>query len=245
MGIITSVVLGLTLVGMLLGALFGFLRGRERAILRLVLVVLSAVLALVSRGAILDALMKINIGGAPLSDTITQAFQGGTIPQSLQSLILSLVEILVGIISYFIMLFAFRFFTWALVFPFLKLIIRKFENVRAEKLYAESLAQSAKANEENVCFDTVNVAFEEEIIKEPKKELSEDLIIYLSNIINSLEVGVLVEVKHYVLKYECYKKTIGIFTKLDKVYKRISIVKMKINIEDIIDIKIIENALSK
>lgn len=84
----------------------------------------------------------------------------------------------------------------------------------------------------------------EEIIKEPKKEPSEDLIAYLSNIINSLEVGMLVEVKHYVLKDECYKKTIGVFTKLDRVYKRISIVKMKINIEDIIDIKIIENALS-
>ena len=52
---------------------------------------------------------------------------------------------------------------------------------------------------------------EEEIIKEPKKELSEDLIIYLSNMINSLEVGMLVEVKHYVLKDECYKKTIEIF----------------------------------
>ena len=86
---------------------------------------------------------------------------------------------------------------------------------------------------------------EEEIIKEPKKEPSEDLIIYLSNVINSLEVGMLVEVKHYVLKDECYKKTTGVFTKLDRVYKRISIVKTKINIEDIINIKVIENALSE
>ena len=86
---------------------------------------------------------------------------------------------------------------------------------------------------------------EEEMIKESKKELSEDLIIHLSNVINSLEVGMLIEVKHYVLKDECYKKTIGVFTKLDRVYKRISIVKTKINIEDIIDIKVIENALSE
>ncbi len=98
-------------------------------------------------------------------------------------------------------------------------------------------------------FDALNgfreMLTQEEKIKEYKKELSEDLIIYLSNIINSLEVGMLVEVKHYVLKDECYKKTIGIFTKLDKVYKKITIVKTKINIEDIIDITIIENALSK
>ena len=86
---------------------------------------------------------------------------------------------------------------------------------------------------------------EEEKVKEDKKELSEDLIIHLSNVINSLEVGMIVEVKHYVLKDECYKKTIGVFTKLDKVYKKITIVKTKINIEDILDIKIIENALSE
>lgn len=86
---------------------------------------------------------------------------------------------------------------------------------------------------------------EEEKVKEDKKELSEDLIIYLSNVINSLEVGMIVEVKHYVLKDECYKKTIGVFTKLDKVYKKITIVKTKISIEDILDIKIIENALSE
>ena len=86
---------------------------------------------------------------------------------------------------------------------------------------------------------------EEENVKEDKKELSEDLIIHLSNVINSLEVGMIVEVKHYVLKDECYKKTIGVFTKLDKVYKKITIVKTKINIEDILDIKIIENALSE
>ena len=86
---------------------------------------------------------------------------------------------------------------------------------------------------------------EEEIIKEPKKELSEDLIVYLSDIVNLLEVGMLIEVEHYVSKEECYKKIIGVFTKLDKVYKKITIVKTKINIEDIINIKIIENTLSE
>jgi hypothetical protein len=85
---------------------------------------------------------------------------------------------------------------------------------------------------------------DEEIIKEAKIEPSEDLIEYLSNVINSLEVGMLIEVKYYVLKEECYKKMTGIFTKIDRVYKKITVVKTKINIEDIIDIKVIENALS-
>lgn len=83
---------------------------------------------------------------------------------------------------------------------------------------------------------------EEEIIKEAKIEPSEDMIEYLSNVLNSLEVGMMIEVKYYVSKEECYKKIVGIFTKIDKVYKKIMVVKTKINIEDIIDIKIIENA---
>lgn len=173
MGIITSIVLSLTLVGISLGALFGFIRGRERALLRLVLVVLSAVFALIFRGAILDAVMKINIGGAPLSDTVTQAFSGGGIPESLQRLILSLVEILVGIISYFIMLFAFRFLTWSIAFPLLKLIIRKVENVRAEKLHAENLAQPAKANEENESFNIESVITEEEATEAPISQIQD------------------------------------------------------------------------
>ena len=85
---------------------------------------------------------------------------------------------------------------------------------------------------------------EEEIIKEERIEPSEDLIEYLSSIINQLEVGMMIEVKYYVEKEKYYKKMTGIFTKIDKVYKKITIVKTKININDIIDIKIIENTLS-
>ena len=84
---------------------------------------------------------------------------------------------------------------------------------------------------------------EEELIHEDRIEPSEDMIEYLSNTINSLEVGMMIEVKYYVAELSCYKKNIGIFTKIDKVYKRITIVKTKININDIIDIKIIENAI--
>ena len=84
---------------------------------------------------------------------------------------------------------------------------------------------------------------EEELIHEERIEPSEDMIEYLSSMINSLEVGMMIEVKYYVSELSCYKKIIGIFTKIDKVYKRITIVKTKININDIIDIKIIENAI--
>ena len=85
---------------------------------------------------------------------------------------------------------------------------------------------------------------QEEIIKEDKKVLSEDQINDLSNIINELIIGMMIKVKYYDYKDSCYKTLIGVFTKLDTTYKRISIVKTKINIMDIYAIEIIENALS-
>ena len=129
MDIITTVVLSLTLVGMALGALFGFLRGRERALLRLVLVIISAILAIALRGVIVDAIMNIDIDGS----TLKESFFGVSSSDSstyvaVSNLLLVIFEILMGIVAYFILLFSLRFLTWLLVFPFLKLIIRKFES---------------------------------------------------------------------------------------------------------------------
>ena len=85
---------------------------------------------------------------------------------------------------------------------------------------------------------------DEEVIKMPKVMLSEDQEVDLDNILKQLLKGMMIEVIHYNHECECYLKTIGVFTKIDKVYKKITIIKKKINIEDIIDIKIIENTLS-
>lgn len=81
---------------------------------------------------------------------------------------------------------------------------------------------------------------EQEFIKEEKKILSDDMIEELSHKINSLKIGFIVDVKHYNEKEEAYQKTVGVLTKIDNVYKKITIVKQKINIDDILDINIIE-----
>lgn len=81
---------------------------------------------------------------------------------------------------------------------------------------------------------------EQELIKEDKKELSQDMIDDLSVILNSLKIGDIIEVKHYNQKEECYIKTVGVLTKIDQTYKRLVIVKMKINIDDILTIKVID-----
>ena len=81
---------------------------------------------------------------------------------------------------------------------------------------------------------------EQELIKEDKKELSEDMINDLSIVINSLQIQDLIEVKHYDSKEECYIITTGVLTKIDKTYHKLTIVKTKINIDDIYSINIIE-----
>ena len=84
----------------------------------------------------------------------------------------------------------------------------------------------------------------EELIHEDRKELSEDQINLINETINKLEFGMMIEVVYYVDKENCYKKLTGVFTKLDKVYIKITIIKTKINITDIYKINIIENSLS-
>ena len=80
---------------------------------------------------------------------------------------------------------------------------------------------------------------EEERVKEVKKELSQDMIDDLDNVINSLKLGMMIEVIFYDSKVESYKSLIGVFTKVDAIYKKLVVVKTRINIEDILSIKIL------
>lgn len=81
---------------------------------------------------------------------------------------------------------------------------------------------------------------EQELVIEDRKILSEDMIEELSEKINLLKVGYVVMVKHYNEKEKAYEKTVGVLTKIDSIYKRVTIVKKKINILDIYDIEILE-----
>ena len=140
MGIVSLAVLGLTAVGLFFGAIFGLIRGRGRAFIRLILVVLSAVAAFALRGTVVDFVMAFEIEGASLQQTILEAFtsEGAALPAGLTSLIFALIEIVIGFAAYFILLFVFRFLSWLLLFPFLKIIIRKIEKKRAKKAYEAS-----------------------------------------------------------------------------------------------------------
>ena len=80
---------------------------------------------------------------------------------------------------------------------------------------------------------------EQESIKEVKKELSQDMIDDLDFVLNSLKVGMMIEVIFYDLKEERYKSLTGVFTKIDTAYKKLVGVKTRISINDILSIKIL------
>ncbi len=129
MNAIAMGILIFTLVSLLFGALFGRMRGRNRAILRLALIVLSVVLAILLRGVIVDSIMGINVGDGTIKESMSSAF-GDSLPESMQSLIFALVEIMIGLVAFFLLFIALQFITWILVFPILKIFVKKGENKR-------------------------------------------------------------------------------------------------------------------
>ena len=80
---------------------------------------------------------------------------------------------------------------------------------------------------------------EEERVKEVKKELSQDMIDDLDNVLNSLKLGMMIELIFYDAKEEVYKSLIGVFTKIDTVYKKLVVVKTRISIDDILSVKVL------
>ncbi len=127
MGYFTMGVLGFTLISVLIDSLLGLLRGRNRAILRLILVVVSAVASIFLIDVFVPIIMDIKFGGTSLKELISQMFTGdsGNIPEKLQVVIASLVEVIIGIIVYFLIFGILKFITWALIYPICKIFVKK------------------------------------------------------------------------------------------------------------------------
>ena len=124
---ISSVMTILTVVALVGGALFGLMRGRNRSILRLALIIVCIIAAVLMRGTLVDLLMGIETENGTLKETLVAAFnqEGASIPVSLQNLICALIEMIVGLIGYFILFFTLRFITGVILFPILKIFVRK------------------------------------------------------------------------------------------------------------------------
>ena len=102
-----------------MGALFGFMRGRNRSVLRLILIAVCVLLAVLLRKPISNLVMGIEVEGQPIKEMLMATFNQGetALPESIQTLIFSVIEIFLGVIAYFIVFFTLRAVTWAVVFP--------------------------------------------------------------------------------------------------------------------------------
>lgn len=127
MGYVTIGIIALTAIGLFFGMLFGAMRGRNRAILRLVLVLICVVAAILLRGVVVDFVMDINMGDGTLKDELVAAFNDGdmNLPQSMQDLIITLVEIIIGLAAFFVLFIALRFVSWMIIFPICKIFVKK------------------------------------------------------------------------------------------------------------------------
>lgn len=127
MGYIYLGILAFTGISLLFGWLFGLMRGKNRAILRLVLILISVVVAVIARKTVVGIVMNLDLGGQTIPDIINEALNSGEtqLPQAIQDIIFALVEIIIGLVSFFVVLLALSFVTWLIVFPICKIFVRK------------------------------------------------------------------------------------------------------------------------
>lgn len=122
---ITMIVLLITAVSLVLGFLLGFLRGFKRSALRAVLVAVSLVLAIALRGAVTQIIMGLEIDGQTLQQSLVASFSDGSLPASLQDLIMVLVEIMIGVFAFFAVFAVLLLLTWFIVYPICKIFVKK------------------------------------------------------------------------------------------------------------------------
>lgn len=129
MGLITVLVLSFTVFFLLGGILFGLGRGLNRSLLRLGLIVVSIVLSLLLREVFVDVLMNLKSGDGTLKDRFTELFgaSNGELG-GLESLVLTLVRLIMGLISFMLIFGVLRFLTWLIVYPILKNFVKRGDN---------------------------------------------------------------------------------------------------------------------
>ena len=81
-----------------------------------------------------------------------------------------------------------------------------------------------------------------EKIIEPRKEISEDEAEMLSDKLNKIQKGMLITITYY--KEDCYETLTGLVSNIDPIYRTITIVKTKIAIDDVCDIRIETDRMS-
>ncbi|MBR2614276.1 MAG: CvpA family protein [Clostridia bacterium] len=124
---LSLIVTVLSIVIVLFAFILGLIRGRNRSILRFIFVVISAVVAILLRKTVVDFIMGLQINGDTIPNTILSSISTGAvaIPDSLNNLLLALIEIIIGLVAYYLVFWVVLFLTWLIIYPIFKLFIKK------------------------------------------------------------------------------------------------------------------------
>ncbi len=126
MGYLALGVLVLTIIAIVFGMLFGMGRGRNRSILRLILIIGCVLGAFFLRGTITEIIMGIDTGEGTMAEMITTSLGGeDPLPEGMQTFVVSIVEVLIGLVAYFVAFFVLRLITWLIIFPICKIFVKK------------------------------------------------------------------------------------------------------------------------
>ncbi len=127
MGYISLGILAFTGISLAFGLLFGLMRGKNRSILRLCLVLLSIFAAVAARKTIINVVFDLKVGEGTIRELITNTVNeaGAEIPQAVQDLLFALVEIIIGLLAFFVILLILSFLTWLIIFPICKIFVRQ------------------------------------------------------------------------------------------------------------------------
>ncbi len=127
MSYVTIGMIALTAIALIFGTLFGMGRGCNRSILRLILLVGCVVGAIFLRQMVTDIIMGIDTGEGTVEEMLSSMLNSEEqqLPQSMQKLVVAMIEIIFGLVSYFLVFFVLRFITWVLIYPILKIFVKK------------------------------------------------------------------------------------------------------------------------
>lgn len=127
MSYITIGMIALTAIALIFGTLWGMGRGRNRSILRLILIIVCVLGAIFLRPVITNAIMNLDTGDGTIAEMLSSSFsQGGDeMPAAMQNLVVALIEIIFGLVSYFVVFFALRIVTWILIYPICKIFVKR------------------------------------------------------------------------------------------------------------------------
>ncbi len=130
---INYIVLGISAFFVVWGLIMGLVRGFNRSFLRLLLVVAALLAAWFLRHVFVDLLLKIKIQGQTIEEFLSGLLSGGAanVPESLSDLIFVIVRIFINVVCFMVLFIAFKFVGWAIIFPIMKLFVKKGAKKRA------------------------------------------------------------------------------------------------------------------